>query len=67
MSAGDMTTEAAVTKLTVLQGCCSSVAEIQQRFATPMAGTALRELQDFLTQDVFMIASCRSCAAYSIC
>jgi L-asparaginase len=38
MSAGDMTTEAAVTKLTVLQGCCSSVAEIQQRFATPMAG-----------------------------
>jgi hypothetical protein len=28
--------------------------------------TALRELQDFLTQDVFMIASCRSCAAYSI-
>eukprot|EP00667_Euglena_gracilis_P014248 EG_transcript_14758 len=38
MSADDMTTEAAVTKLTVLLGCCSSTAEIQMRFATPMAG-----------------------------
>ena len=36
--ADDMTTEAAVTKLTVLMGRCSSLAEIKQEFAKSLAG-----------------------------